>query len=480
MLRKFTNVWLLTPWKMSCILCATALIACLPIFFPLSEETDTQNTIRSVCGWFILLSFVFSCAQVIYSSVHFFLKLQNLRAIGQIGAYVTVWGTGAIIFSQLAIEADMPHPYTTEVTRKSEKKGIMFSPKEQLLGPSALCSSLTITAADEHCQTVQVAPNLLALEKDNPEIFAQYLATAPKWSQVADDTFYSKAGHVVLTTPSNGGIPGTVHVAFRTVSAGEALPNGYLLIAPGAPLPQAEESDKTQIPDLALDLGGKRYLLLAWRGASNREKAYAAINAAIREVDTQFAPLANNPTPQQIQTLIRGNEIIYGTEPKLLLAEPNSQFGIYQAEIYANPGREGTIMLVIRDRKTKQPLRIFSREARYSGNKEQLFRHDIPLSLNDNESGRGNDAPTDGFEENGLFFAIKLGESHHYFEVTAEVRFSPAGSVGEETELLLERNYNVQAYEKPQEAQPTPPASPITLDDAPIAIPEHETTDSVE
>ena len=473
MLRKFTFKWLLSPWKMSCILCATALVACLPIFFPLSSQAETQHAIRSVCGWFILLSFVLSCVLVTYSSVLFFLKMRNLRAIGQIGAYLTVWSAGALIFMQLAIEANMPPPYPVEVTRKSEKKGIVHEASDQLMGPSTLCTLLTITEADEQNPTLQVAPNLLALEKEHPEIFEQYLATAPKWSHTAaDDTFYSKPGHVVLVTPTSGGIPGTVHVAFRTVAAGEPLPDGYLLIKPGAPKPSPVEEDKTQIPDLALDLGGKRYLLLAWRGASNRDKAFAAINAAIREIDTQFAPLVNEPTPQCIQELVRGNEYIYGSEPKLLLAEPSSQFGIYQAEIYANPGREGTIMLVIRDRATKQPLQIFSHAARYSSNKEQLFRHDIPLALHDKDGSRRTNAHANVFDENAPFFAISLGESHRYFEITAEVHFSPAGSMGEHTELLLERHYNVQAYEKQEEALPQAPTIP--LNDLPVTVPEIE------
>ena len=192
MLRKFTFKWLLSPWKMSCILCATALVACLPIFFPLSSQAETQHAIRSVCGWFILLSFVLSCVLVTYSSVLFFLKMRNLRAIGQIGAYLTVWSAGALIFMQLAIEADMPPPYPVEVTRKSEKKGIVHEASDQLMGPSTLCTLLTITEADEQNPTLQVAPNLLALEKEHPEIFEQYLATAPKWSHTAaDDSFYS-------------------------------------------------------------------------------------------------------------------------------------------------------------------------------------------------------------------------------------------------------------------------------------------------
>ena len=57
----------------------------------------------------------------------------------------------------------------------------------------------------------------------------------------------------------------------------------------------------------------------------------------------------------------------------------------------------------------------------------------------------------DIFPASAPFFVIKPGESHLYFEITAEVHFSPAGSAGDQTELLLRRHYNVQAYEENEE-----------------------------
>ena len=57
-------------------------------------------------------------------------------------------------------------------------------------------------------------------------------------------------------------------------------------------------------------------------------------------------------------------------------------------------------MLVIRDRATKQPLQIFSHAARYSSNKEQLFRHDIPLALHDKDGSRRTNAHANVFDEN--------------------------------------------------------------------------------
>ncbi|MBR7108590.1 MAG: hypothetical protein IKC90_00995 [Akkermansia sp.] len=458
MLKIFLIKWGLNPWKLNIIFSLTALAACIPILFPMSEQADTQMLIRNIFGCIILLSILAAIVQLAFSTVYFFLKMRNLRAIWQIMACVMIWGIACMLFSQLAIEADIPSPYPQEIKLSTEKEDTVHETDAHLKGPSTLCSYLTISSDAPPAKTLQAAPNLLKLEQEHADIFAEYLSRAPKWAATAsDDTFYSKPGHVVMVVPTGGGIPGTVHVAFRTVSAGEQQPDGYLVIAPGEPLPPQAEEDKEEIPDLALDLGGKRYLLLAWRGVNNRETAYAAINAAIQELDSQFTPLAESPTAQTIQKLIMGQESIKGNTPELLLAEPSSQFGIYQAEIYANPGRAGTLMLVIRDKETQEPLLLFSHAAQYSTDRDTLYRHDIPLPLHDREGNRRMGKHADIFPASAPFFVIKPGESHLYFEITAEVHFSPAGSAGDQTELLLRRHYNVQAYEENEEEAPITP-----------------------
>lgn len=459
MLKKIAHLWSTDLWKITGTFSFVALAACVPILIPFTEIPDKHLMIKDACGWIILLCMVLSCAQLICSTVHFFLKMQNLRAIAQVIAFFGVWSVAIMFFTLIAVEANAPSPYPQETQRNVEKEDVIHEAKDRLMGPSTLCSYLKIEANDEEEEqtTLQEANNLVELEKNHAAIFEKYLNEAPKWANSAnDDTFYSKAGHVVLVAPANSGIPGTVHAAFRSLSAGEQLPKGYHVIAPGDALPPAED-EESEIPDLALDLGGKRYLMLAWRGVSNRDFAFRAINAAIKEIDTELAPLAKEPVETTIHQLIRGKESIKGKETKLLISEPSSQFGIYQAEIFANTGQAGTLMLVIRERETRQPLLIFSQAARFSDNENELFRHDIPLSLHDTEGSRRMGQHAKLFDDKAPYFAIREGESYRYFVVTAEVHFSPAGSIGDHTELLLRRHYNVQAYEKVEEKtlQPT-------------------------
>ena len=451
MLKKFVINRLLHPWKIPCMLGFTALLACIPVIFPFAEA-EPQQIIRDICGWVLMLSVGCSLLHVIITAVHFFLRLKNMRALWQITAFFTVWGVVVLLFTQLAIEADPPSPYPQEEQKGLKQADTLHEATAHLQGPSTLCTYLPNIRREAPITHIHEAANLLKLEKDHAELFEQYLNTAPKWAYTAnDDTFYSKPGHVVFVAPSDSEIPGMVHAAFRSVSAGETLPDGYEVMAPGAAIPTAEEALHTDIPDIALDLGGKRYLLLAWRGAESQAAAYKAINATIAEIDTQLAPLAETPTPETIEKLIRGKDSIKGNKTELLLTEPASQFGIYQAEIYANPGQEGTLILVIRERDTHKALLLYSHAARYSADSEVLFRHDVPLALHDKEGRRRMGNHVEVFGPNAPFFTLKEGEAHRYFAITAEVHFSPAGSRGDKTELLLKRHYNVQAYEKAEE-----------------------------
>ncbi len=452
MLKQIIINTLLHPWKAPCALGLTALLACIPILFPFAEG-ETQQVVRDICGWVLMLSIGAAVVHLCITSVHFFLRLKNMRALWQIIASLTVWGGVLLFFTQLAIEADVPSPYPQEAQTHAEQPDTIHEATAHLKGPSTLCSHLPAIKSDEPATHIHPADNLQKLEKDHPAIFEQYLSTAPKWAYSAnDDTFYSKPGHVVFVAASDTEIPGMVHVAFRTVSAGETLPDGYEVMAPGAPIPVMEEEEAPgDLPDIALDLGGKRYLLIAWRGTDSVAEAYKAINATIAEIDSQLAPLATAPTPETIEKLIRGDDCTNGNKTELLLAEPASQFGIYQAEIYANPGQEGTLILVIRERETNKALLLYSHAARYSADTSKLFRHDVPLALHDPEGRRRMGNHAEIFGPDAPFFTIKMGESHRYFAITAEVHFSPAGSRGDKTELLLKRHYNVQAYEKEEE-----------------------------
>lgn len=456
MLRKFAINWVLHPWKFLSVMGGVALLACVPILFPFAEG-DTQQTIRDICGWLIMLCMVLSVTQVVVSTVLFFLRLKNLRAIWQLMFFFIVCWVVWQLFISLAIEADTPSPYPEEEQQLQQLADTIHETKERLKGPSALSTYLAPLQLKATATTLHPAANLLKLEKDYPEIFEQYLNTAPKWAYAAhDDTFYSKPGHAVMIAETDEGLIGAVHVAFRSVSAGETMPDGYVVKAPGNAISAPEENETDEIPDFALDLGGKRYLLLAWRGSNAKATAYNAINAAIAEIDQQLAPLAATPTPDTIEKLIQGEYCIKDGKTELLMNEPASQFGIYQAEIYANPGRKGTLILVIRERDTNKTLLLYSHAAQYSADPTEVFRHDVPLALHDMEGRRRLGSHAEVFDKNAPFFTIKLGESHRYFTITAEVHFSPAGSPGDKTELLLKRHYNVQAFETEEDTPQLP------------------------
>ena len=456
MFSNFTKHWLLSPWKMTIIFCTIALLACTLFLFPIPKLEQFQALINQIFGWVLLSTISLSALHLGWSTVYFFLKLQNARALSQLTVSLGIWGVCVLIFFQLAIEADMPSPYPQEEAPAIQKNTTLHETKDVLLGPSAL--TLYITPDDKPVNTIQIPANLIALETDYPEILDEYLSVSPRWAYSAnDDTFYSKPGHVVLVASASSGIPGTVHAAFRTIAAGETLPEGYTVVRPGSAVGELASTNEEDIPDIALELGGKRYLLLAWRGAHNKALALSAINASIESIDAMLEEVAETPTKEMIHQMIHEVGRIKGNTPELRLAEPHSQFGIYQAEIYANPGRAGTLIMVIRDLKSRQPLLVFSQTALFSDNPNELFRHDIPLSLHDIHGSRHMGLKTHLFPTNAPFFALKEGEAHIYFGVCAEVHFSPAGSHGEATELLLRRNYNIEAYEKPEAPTPVAP-----------------------
>ena len=462
MMSNFTKHWLLSPWKITIIFCSIALLACVLFLFPIPEQEHLHPLVRQIFGWVLLICLTGSALHLGWSTVYFFLKLQNARAISQLVVSLGIWGVSILIFFQLAIEADMPSPYPQEEAPAIQKNTTLHETKDILLGPSAL--TLYITPSDTPVNTVQIPANLISLETHHPEILDEYLSVSPRWAYSAnDDTFYSKPGHVVLVAPASSGIPGTVHAAFRTIAAGETLPEGYTVVRPGAAVSELPSTDGEDIPDIALELGGKRYLLLAWRGAHNKALALSAINTSIETIDALLEEVAETPTKEMIQQMIHEVGRIKGNTPELRLAEPHSQFGIYQAEIYANPGRAGTLIMVIRDLKSRQPLLVFSQTALFSDNPNELFRHDIPLPLHDIHGSRHMGLKAHLFPTNAPFFALKEGEAHIYFGVCAEVHFSPAGSHGEATELLLRRNYNIEAYEKPETpvSAPSPTENPL-------------------
>ena len=475
MLRSFIRNWILSAWKLPAIFCLVCVMAAAFIIIPLGLSAETRNILNKTCGWIFLLSFIGNAAHLLSTAVYYFLKLKNLRALWQILSCCTIWLIGVLLFMRIAVEADPPSPYLTEkaINTKQEQEAPQKA-TDTLLGPMALMHS--ISPRQDEPQLLAATPNLLRLEQEYPELLENYLKLAPKWNYTAnDDTFYSKPGHIVMVSDATPDMPGIVHVAMRAISAGTSLPQGYTVIRPGEPLPEPTEPNKDEVPDLALELGGKRYLLLAWRGPGNKTHAFNAINAAISAIDAQFAALSKSPTTASMAHLLAGTDRIPGTSPELRFAQVPSQMGIYQAELYANPGQSGTLMMVIRDKKTGHPLRIFSQKAKYSDNKNELYRHDISPAMEAAYRRLQANNAADSIPEKAPFFYIKTGDSLSYFDITIEVFFSPANRSTHNRVLLLKNHYAVRPYEKeipatPAISQPHLPSLPEPEEeDAPAA-----------
>ena len=448
MIRTPIRVVLEASWVPHTLCCLLALLSCVPLLWPDLVEPKLQTAVKSYAGALILASLVGSAILVVASCVHFFLKLNNLKALWQVCTWGIQWGIAALIFAQMAIEADVSSPFEQEASHHPiQNTDTLHIPSEKLTGPTSL--TIAIDPTNYGAEVIEDTPNLIQLEQEHEELLSTYLSQSPRWAHATQtDTFYTKPGHVVLLPPATGGIPGAVHAIFRTVAEGEALPAGFVQAAPGTPFPQAEEGQEG-VPDIALQLSGKHQLLLAWRGTKHRETACKALNAAIAAIDTRMQGLLDSPTPETLQRLCEGKRSILGNNPELRVCEPVGQYGVYQAEVYANPGREGTMLLAIRDMQSedKTILRLFSFPAQYSDNPNELFRHDIPgASARWTRDAAVSDVDTI-FPHGAPYFAIKAGESHQYFGVTFEVQFSPKGTSGKEADVLLRRNYKVQAYE---------------------------------
>ncbi len=472
MIRSFSRNWLLSAWKLPTVFCVICVTAAILIITPLGNSTATHSLLNSVCGWIFLLAFIANAAHLLSTAVYYFLKMKNLRALWQIISCVLIWFIGVLLFMRVAVEADPPSPYQTAQTINSKQETeAQKKATDTLLGPTALM--LPITPQQTPPTNLSLAPNLLLLEKQHPELLETYLQQAPQWCFTAnDDTFYSKPGHIVLETDSAHDMPGIVHAALRTISAGSSMPQGYQVIRPGAALPEASETNKNEVPDLALELGGKRYLLLAWRGPGDRTYAFSAINAAINTIDAQFAPLAKEPTSGGMAKLLAGITCIRGTKAEMRLAHVPTQMGIYQAEIYANPRKSGTLMLVIRDKESGHPLRIYSQKAKYSDNAQELYRHDISPAMEAAYRRMLEDDAADSIPEHAPYFYIKTGDSLSYFDITAEILFSPDNSPTDHPQLLLKNHYSVRAYEKMLPAITPPLPDPLPE----LPLPEEKNT----
>ena len=437
---------LLSPTRLHVIGVIAALIACIPILFPEVCPLNAEEAVLGYAGGALLTAFGISTVLMFISAATHMLRLSNTRAISQLTKWILCWGAGVAMFVLLAILADVQPPATEEDNFPIQSSDHLYSPKEQLNGPSSLV--IPIDTKKQQAEKVTETPNLTALENEHEELFKSYIERSPRWTgQEGDDTFYSKPGHLVMVPPTTSGAPGLVHVCFRTLVEGDPLPQGFTVVHPGGDFPNGGEDNKL-ISDIALDLGRNHFLLLAWRGSDHRQTAYKAINAAIAATDSRMQPLREAPTQETVERLLNGRESYPGKAPEFRLSEPIAQEGAYQAELYANPGGPGIILVYIKELSSGETLRLLNCQARYSDNTEELFRHDIPGSVPDWVRSNTEGDISNIFPANTPLFAIRRGPQHQYFGVAFEVWFKPS-DVREQRRLLLRRCYKVQAYDPP-------------------------------
>lgn len=447
----------LMPERLHFLCCTVALMGTVPLLWPDLSDEELQENLAAYAGIVIVMAFVASLCTMLLSCIHLALHLRNLRALGKMLQWALLWTLCYGVFCLFAIMANVAPRHEKETAEPIQQTDTLFAPDEQLIGPSSL--SIAIRPEQAGAETLAEAPNLTLLENEHEEILTRYLATSPRWAgAAADATFYARPGHTVARPIGTGATLGLVHVAFLTLVEGEHLPRGYEILTPGAPFP-AQKEGHTNTPDIALELGHRHYLLLAWRGSDHGETARKAINATISTVDEQFTDLAKTPTEECIARMIEGKRRSTGRTPELRLCEAPTQYGTYQAEIYANPGKAGTLLLLIKDLESGKSLRLFNCPAQYSQTDGEVFRHDIPGSIpawmrEATMSDVGN-----AFSPLCPIFAIKRGKTHQYFGVAFEVWFNPEDSE-ESRKLLLRRCYKVQPYEEAPEVPEIPEPSP--------------------
>ncbi len=435
-------------WHWIC--CLTALLGCLPLLWPRMLPRGWRDIAPDYAGSLIMASFLLSCTLIFISSIVMLLHLRNLRTFVQLFVWFLRWLCTAAVFCVLAYFANVPRDVESvaaEVSPVDTSEDIHF-PIDSLTGPESLV--IPIVPEQYEPSTVSFTPNLSFLENKYPVLLRAYVDTSPRWSlHTEDDNFSTKPAHVVMIPPTTGGTPGVVHVAFRHLVSGEQLPVGYTVVKPGDPMPGTPEGSE-QVPDLALDLGGSHYLLLAWRGTSHAETAHRAINAAIATVDSMLQPLVDDPSEDSLKRLLSGTKSMDADQPQILLSEPATQYGTYQAEVHVNPGEAGTLILRILDMETNASLRLFSFPALFSDDKSVLFRHDIPGSIPTHLRDSSFGHVPGLLPENAPVFTIKNGVAHQAFAVALELWFVPAKSPNTRR-LILRRCYRVQAFESSRE-----------------------------
>ncbi len=468
-LRRF----LLSPTELHVFCALTALLCCIPAIFPEVCPEGAAAAIRFYAGSGFMAMLIASFSFMILAGLIHLIRLNNVKAFGQLLKWAVVWGMDFGLFVLIALAADVTSPEDEGENQPIQVTDTLFHAHDALTGPE----SLTIPLETEHqgAEHVALTPHLNKLENEHPELLRDYLERSPRWqSKLNDDTFYSKPGHLVMVPPTVSGTPGLVHVSFRFLTEGAPLPEGFTVLHPGDSFPPEENDAHHRQTDFAIDLGRNHYLLLAWRGTAHAETAHKALNAAICAIDERLQPLSDNPSAAMVEHMLRGRESYAGSTPEIRLAELPGQAGAYQAEVYANPGEAGTLLFFVRRMEDGQTLRLFHCPAKFSANKEELFRHNFPCDVP--EWQRESYAARIGgiLPKDSPVFIIGTSNEHRYFGAALEVWFKPADSHRPRTRLLR-RCYRMQFCDTDTADVENPPAAPGTpeeddIEDAPAPV----------
>ena len=427
----FSTCWTHGIFAFICLSCCAGMI-----FTPL-----TEIPVSALLVWPTLISFSLSLICAIVLILSSLLKLHNKLAFLYLCNFCFIWALFFFAFIGLCILAK-PDADLIEVTREEiihDEK--VYNADETLLGPSRLVIPLEYNEKNDDSH-IHAVPNLEHLEQKHAEILEQYLNSSPRWSITQSPTFYAQLGHVeMLLRDKKNNHVGVVHVAFIPLIEGEAMPKGYTPLKPNDAFPKAFEKEEG-LPDIALDLGSNYYLLLAWRGNSDLKTGKIAINSALATLDAQFSSLAKAPSVEHIEELLRGNKSVSGKTPILKLSQAPSQFGTYQAEIYANPHESGLFTLIIKEASNHNTLRVLNFHARYSNKDDELFIHEIPDDL-PTWMERQAWQPSDPNQKRILpFFTIDKGKEDENFEGIVELWFTPSAD-NNRTEMILSKRYQL-------------------------------------
>lgn len=367
-----------------------ALLASTPLLWPRMLPRAWRGAAPHVCGYVIIVAVLLSVIVLCVSCVRLLARLRNLRTLGEIILCGLQWLTASGLFAVLAYVADVEPPKVEVLTEQKEEKPPVVQEKKEppipsdvIHSPWALVIPINPDSVAESDTHVLCNPtHLVDLEKEHPDILDAYITESPRWKHSKDDLhFFSKPWHVVLPVKES---KASVHAAFISISVGQQVPSEYKIVKAGETPPTAEQEGGRQLPDLALELGGTHYLLLAWRGPADPGGSLRAINAAVHEIDKMVEMLAKTPTQDSLKALTHGDNEkrpVEGSESAILVSEPYSHSGLYQAQILANPGRRGSLVVEVVDSETQKILRRFEFPAHFSHHSRELFCYDIPGDL---------------------------------------------------------------------------------------------------